>query len=305
MGNTPQGPYGLPGRGQPTEGPDNAFQPAVKNRDVFLADCGIDPPIANYIDVDDVFVAIASANGSAGPFNINMRIMRPDGRVEIVTKTLGSIPGGGTVSTTWTEREGYLLSACFTSPGGLAGTFPIWVQLGIRRGGSNFPNDHRVLIAAYAGTTNNPSWPDRQPQRGAEGPGWVMSTLVTTPAAGADWTYTIPAAQRMSIYLVSAQLVAANAGTPRVVTLQLKDYAGNFLAAIDCPNTQAINTTFRYTAYAGAFIGGTAGTNLYIPLPSPLFAQQNYVLSSSTLNINAADQWSAIRIAALQWIDIF
>jgi len=303
MADAPQGPYGLPPTGQPTPLADGEFVPAIKNRDVNFATCEIDPPSAEYLDVDDVLVLEVIQNGSFNTVNANLRILRPHGRIETVQLSVVGTVGNTLQSVTRNEREGYILSAMVVSAATVNAGNPIFARLGIRRGATGPANEFRVLCAGYLTTSQGMSWPDRQPMQSAEGPGWPLSISVGNPAAGADWTYTLPTTQRLDVYGVHALLTtSATAGT-RTVTLKVTDGA-NTLFLIDATNTQAISLAYDYTMYPSSFAGGSAGTHQYIPLPEPLVLMQGWTIGTTTANISATDQWSAIRITALSWFDI-
>lgn len=302
MSDPANGLYGLPPTGQPAPMQEGEFIPASKNVDVHFAACEIDPPSANYIDVDDSFLLTVVSNFGQ-QVTVNMRILRPHGRIETVSLTAQN-PGAAfsTYSTFKPEREGYLLSAEAVLNSVLTAGSLVYVQLSIRRGTNININDHRVLIGDYITTTQGASWPDRPARRGPEGPGMLLSQAVSSPAAGADWSYAVPALQRLSLTMVQAQLVTSAAAATRTATLKITDGA-NTLALIDATTTQIASLTNQYTGYGNGFPAGSGGTHLYWPLPSPLILGPTWTIGTVTNNIQAADQWSLIRLSGLYWAD--
>jgi hypothetical protein len=297
-------PYGLGPTGQPAPMQDGDFTPAARNQEVHFATCEIDPPSQNYIDVDDVFVLsyLPFGTENSGP-TCNLRILRPKGQIELVQFQAPATSGNSLASVTVRTREGYLLSAEVTT-GALGGTgWFEYVMLAIRRGGSAVVNEQRLLIADYISPNVGVGWPERPTQRPAAGPGAIASLAVGNPSAGADWVFTNASTQRFLCNFVCATLAAANSGSARTVTLQISDGANN-MALIDCPTTQAINTTVTYSGMSGGFSGGTAGLHLYWPLPTSVMIGTNWKIGTITGGIQAGDQWSAIRLGGLLWADL-
>ncbi|HTX52520.1 MAG TPA: hypothetical protein VMD08_03880 [Candidatus Baltobacteraceae bacterium] len=117
-----------------------------------------------------------------------------------------------------------------------------------------------------------------------------------SPAAGADWSVTVPAGHIYRLRSVLATLVTSAAVATRIARLTLNDGNGVF---VDVPpfGTQAAGLTRRY---------------LWLPSPAAV-AQGNGILSSlpefdlmagwslSTVTdaIDVADQWSAVAIGIL------
>jgi len=135
-----------------------------------------------------------------------------------------------------------------------------------------------------------------------EGPGWKHSIQQANPAAGADWTFTLAAGQRLRLETLSAQLSAANAGVARAVELIVDDGV-NIMMRVAANATQAINTGAVYTAGALSTPSTIVTSDLSINIPTPLILEPGWRVRTNTVNINPADQWSAIWLNAEEWLD--
>lgn len=278
------------------------FESSAYNRSLYLAKCEVDPPVAHYVTVDDVWVLGCTTYFAAPSITAQLRILRPNGEVKSVQLQLAGT-GNGTVSTkTQNELEGYLLSACITpvaaqSPGDFT-----YVWLGLQRNGTGRSNFYRQLIGDYVNSSFGPSWPDREARRPTDLTGAVIEQSVTNPAAGADWSFAVLATTRATVIGVFAQLAASAAAATRTPALTLTDGAAT-LALIDSTTNATAGQTIQYTGYGSSPLGGTGGTHGYFPLPSPLILRPSWTIGTTTANIQAADQWSLIKLVFLAQAD--
>ena len=299
----PDAPFGLAPTGQPAPMQEGEFTPAARNQEVHFATCEIDPPSQNYIDVDDTFFCgfLPQNTVTNGPI-INLRILRPKGQIELVQFAMVGTSGGTYFTQSFKTREGYLLSAEILPGAGVAANTFQFATLSIRRGGSGITNEQRLLISDYLTTNIGASWPERPTQRPSSGPGIVFSVAVGNPAAGSDWLFTSPVAQRFSVTYITATLATSATVATRTASLVISD-AVAALATIDSLSTQAAGLTNTYSGLNGAFQGGTGLTHFYWPIPQPTLLGSGWRIASLTNNIQAGDQWSLIRLGGILWAD--
>ena len=122
----------------------------------------------------------------------------------------------------------------------------------------------------------------------------ILSVItVAVPGAGAEWTYTIPASHTYRIHLIAFTFATSATVATRGFRLNLTDAAANRLLTVPS-STQVASLTNFYTGEAGAS-PVTVAPNLGFSMPAPgLLAAAGWVLSSSTVNIQVGDQYSAI-----------
>lgn len=131
----------------------------------------------------------------------------------------------------------------------------------------------------------------------------VASFSLANPAAGANFSYPVPANTRMEILGVTLTLINdANVGNRLV---QIHGYDGT--AAFQYGEASGVQVASATAYYSAAPNGGnlhTAATDsIYcITLPSPFILNYGDSLRSTICSIQAGDQISAIRIRAKVWI---
>lgn len=128
---------------------------------------------------------------------------------------------------------------------------------------------------------------------------WRRSRIVlpvASPGAGLDWSLTVPAGHLYQLLAVTATLVTSAAVANRAVGLVLSDDRNPFLT-IPAGAVQAASLTGIYSWAVGAN-PATLGIRSIAPIPD-LILPTAWSLATSTLLIDAADQWSAVRLHLL------
>lgn len=112
----------------------------------------------------------------------------------------------------------------------------------------------------------------------------------TAPAAGSDWTVTVPAGKVWRVLSVRASLVTSATVANRAPALTVSDGSAVFLT-VPAPAVQAASLTgvFDWYEYASAQAVG----NVQAAALPELIIPAGFVLASSTAAIAAGDQWSA------------
>jgi len=121
-------------------------------------------------------------------------------------------------------------------------------------------------------------------------------TTVASPAAGADWAYTVPVGQSLKLSAVRARLITDITAASRFPVLQVTDASGNIVFESITTTAQPASTT---KDYSWANVGERDTSTTYSPaaLVFPdLIIPAGYIIDMDTLNIQAGDQWSAITV---------
>jgi hypothetical protein len=134
----------------------------------------------------------------------------------------------------------------------------------------------------------------------SHGRGFTAPVSVATPAAGADWSYTITGSYWIRLAALSFQFVSSSATANRVPTLQILDEGGVILAAIPPAAAQTASHTYTYTFLPNVGVVGSIDANVAVaPLPS-FFLRPGYKVVTVTSAIDTGDQYSNIRMIAEQ-----
>lgn len=134
------------------------------------------------------------------------------------------------------------------------------------------------------------------PDAGGRYAGVQREIRLDPPAPGADWTFQVPAGTWCRPILARARLVTSAAVANRVPVLTLAD--GDALAVWQCAPqaAQAATATVDYSAAdSGAGPSAVLGGVAILPLPS-VWLPAGWSVRIVTAAIDAADQWSAIRL---------
>jgi len=123
---------------------------------------------------------------------------------------------------------------------------------------------------------------------------------VTTPAAGADWTQTVPANTLWLIQAISYDFQTVGGFGGRRTRLRLTDGTSTMNIGFQTPDQPAgVTRNHLYTASPGPspvteFLVGTLIPRLYL-LPS-------WIITSATINIQAGDIFSEINLYVHRWL---
>lgn len=119
------------------------------------------------------------------------------------------------------------------------------------------------------------------------------------PAAGTDFTFTIPDAGAVyEIVSIRARFVTSAAVANRAVAVLVKDAAGTevYREGFDTAITASLTTIVSFTSGAVSGLGGISQVKaVTLPLPEGPYLPR-FTISSVTTLIDAADQWSQIAV---------
>lgn len=132
---------------------------------------------------------------------------------------------------------------------------------------------------------------------------WRRSRIVVSvpqPAAGADWSVTVPGGHTWAPVTIAGQLLTSAAVATRAVRLTFGDGNAPF---VDLPSaaTQAASLTRKYSYWPTAEPVATAG-DIETAIP-PLVLPAGWTIASATDLLDVADQWSAVKLHVIDtWI---
>lgn len=199
--------------------------------------------------------------------------------------------------------DGYLLDVnARASATGVPGT-DTWCGLELIVGLSGEKQQVTTLAQGYI-TPNAPIFgPYGTWQTPLSGPGNIRSVLVSNPAAGADWSQAVTTGARWLVTSLRAIFTASAAAANRVIHIGFNDAVNQYY-----DNVVATAITAGQAAQIIAAAGVQASfsaTSLeaVLPLPTPALMSGSFHVFSSTNNIQAADQWSAIVLNVIEWLD--
>lgn len=129
----------------------------------------------------------------------------------------------------------------------------------------------------------------------------VRAIPVPTPAAGSDWSLTVPAGVIWQVLSVRAQLVTDAVVATRVPSLDFVTADGTIVVRhpVDSTKVASVSAFFDWMVGYGDHIneGGVVGLSMIADFP--LLA--GWAVKTTTFAIDAGDQWSGITVAVREW----
>jgi len=262
---------------------------------------GVQPWPAAYVTTDDLLKLTIAAPNVAATVNLSLRWQSPSGEIrpEFYTFTVGAPPSAALVKLL-SPAEGFLISASVECPGTPRGQ--CFVTLELQRGqGTGDLTLGQLLIAGYPGLGFRIGYPQTPCQSPTDGRGAMRAFAVGNPAAGADWTTTVPANTQWILRSVYALLATDAVAPVREAALQIKDGGGVRLMLSNSIDTVAASTNSNISWFPASGAVTDARFNLGV-IPPEYRLLPGWTISTSTLNLDAGDQWSNIRLTVEEFV---
>lgn len=293
----------LPAPGQPVEGPDPHFVNASQALKGTYSFAGMQPPTPYYLTQDDTII-IQFSNSAAGISpSVSFRY------IDVVTGQLRF--GGSNVTPPATKLatafpfvlgEVFLLSLSVGLGNATIQRGQCFVVAAISRGFPNAAINAGVLFADYLTENEVIGWPGGSITQSVSESGFLQRVTVATPAAGADWTITVPAHTRWRVTAGTATLTTSATVANRIAQVKLDDGATAYFFGQPnqvVPASQTVSVNISRTSAPAA----TNNPNVSTLLPPESLIPSGHRISSSTTNIQAADTYTAISIFVEEWVD--
>jgi hypothetical protein len=159
-----------------------------------------------------------------------------------------------------------------------------------------------TLLADYVTNAATLGWPGGAIRQSVEGPGFLRSISVGNPAAGAEWSLTVPTNARWRVQAANSLFTASAGVANRVPECNLDDGANSFF--IGEPNSVVVALGAPQVTFASTVPTAVANVaDVTASIPSPAYLLAGHRINSRTLNIQAADQYSAIFVNVEEWIE--
>lgn len=237
---------------------------------------------------------VASINAASGVVvTIVGRLLTLDGEVSPLVYT-------HTPNTDRTEKftdlpigEGWLIDVAAYASSGSPLVGQTFVMLRIIRGTTGATQELATIAAGPVTATQRVAWPGCEIRTTADTPGCPRAILGTDPAAGAEFSETVPTGAIWELIAVYAVLVTGAPAGSRYPSIVIDDGA-NIINRIGIGTSLGGSTTVTMSWAAGAGALATAGNNVYVsPMPAGFFLPGGSRIRSSTFNLDAADNYGA------------
>lgn len=288
----------------PPAQPESSVLTEQPQRLVNFLTTGVPPPSGLYVSpMDSIRVELISQNAGI-PVLVKMRYVTPDGEIQYEEETITSAALPSTSLTDYKLGECFLLSIALVSGQSSTQRGRVYASISYSRafGGPQVAYMH-TLVQGYVTTIQRVSWPVIQADYPLNGPGLPVYLTLTGPAAGANFTYTVPNNIRMRVMSLFFHLVTSATVANRVVTVQA--IAGGTAVAYSAAQAaQAASSTVNYTAAAGYPSVAAGDGSVYIPLPFQYIFQAGMSLQVNVIALAATDQISNVNCSFEEWVDM-
>ena len=257
---------------------------------------------ALYVGVDDQLLLQAISNVATQVVTVSYRLLRDDGQVVpgLFTYTTGSAVT--LLTKAFQLAQGYLIAFEITAPAvGTAGQW-LYAKMGLTRGGGATPASYHPLFAGYVGSSFGFGYPNKHFEKPTDGQGVVRDFTISNPAAGSDFTVTVPSNVVWRVQGLFATLTASALPATRQVSFKL----ANSVSAVffETPLVAAVTAgqVVKFSVAPGldVLIDATP-SQPNLDLPNPCFMVAGDTLNSVTTAIDGGDQWSTVLVRVREW----
>jgi hypothetical protein len=195
-----------------------------------------------------------------------------------------------------------LLNLQVRATGGAPRIGQCFAVLEIVRGRTGDVQPVATLAQGYVTDTQRLAWPGSAVRSSVDGSGVLRSITGTDPAAGAEWSETVPTNARWRFVAVRVALVTDATVANRVPQVIVDD-GTNTLYLIPSHANQTASLTWTYHGFYAGAAGFASGNYIALPFPGDLFLQGGWRIRSSTGSLQAGDNWGAPQLLVEEWIE--
>lgn len=289
-------------------------QPGPLNKDEFLSASqrgqvtfhlkDVSPPSPLYIRPEEgIRLAVTNSDVNITVLRLNYRLLLADGSLQVGFTELAPTSNRAVSTAFIPLTEGYLLSLVFEIIANTVSTQrgQCFGNCRLVRGSSAVFVTSAILFNGYITNQRPIGWPGGPLESSVDGPGWIHTVQQANPTAGNDWVYTVPTGARQRLISLQATLTTSSAAANRNVSLIVDDGVNLYWSA-DVGAAVVASTVEAITATGTNAPTGVFPTTQSMVMPPTLVMPAGHRIRSSTGNIQAGDQWSAIWLAIEEWL---
>lgn len=264
---------------------------------------GFFAPSPVYVTGEDHLRVTAYSNTANVVLAVNSRILRPDSEPIACNDTIS--PGSGRTATQKIVplSEGWLLGVV-VSAGGSSALGATWVSVDLVRGAATGTCQLVQNLGSEYVTLRSPwQWPGTSELLSTDGSGVLRSITGATPAAGAEIAESVPAGARWKLLAFEADLATSATVANRVPGLLLDDGA-NVFAWVSTGVNETASLTWRNSFQSGTSqLSDPTNHVIMTSLGDDLVLGAGFRIRTSTVNLQAADQYAAPQYLVREWLE--
>ncbi len=272
-------------------------------RNLALASDLITPPADRWVTPDDFLELFVMSSLAGVQLQVVGRLLLWDGTTTMFGGHITTVADRLFYAFTFPLQYGFLLGATvysFGTPVPFRGQ--VLAQLSLTRTPTSGLLIHYGMGQDYITRAGVINWPFSRIITGVEGPGIPVSVLGTTPAAGAEFTQTVPTNARWRLHTIRALFTASATVANRTTVIRITDGV-NLIASIAQGVTFTANQQAAQSWVGGYSLRDSAAGEYVNPLAFPVDLLPGWIVGSATLGLQAGDQWSQLRFDVEEWLE--
>lgn len=263
----------------------------------------LDPPSDAYIRTDDQLIIDLTHNSTNIPVLVRARLLLTNGTVVIIEQQCFGSNNGSVNRYPLQLAEGFLLSVGVSTPNTFGNTIPPFIAIYLAQNIQATYNATACFIADYVTFKRPLSWTPGVSAQSIPQPIFKFSTILTPPAAGLDWTWSVPQYQRHKLLAICAKFATDATVGARQVTIVI-NMGGTPVYQYLASATQPASITALYNFSNSNTLASVNGTTFVTSIPADVELAGFDNVQVVTTNKGAGDQWSNITLLTLAGWDI-
>ncbi len=261
-------------------------------------------PFQFYTTGEDRLLVVAACSVAGVAVKIQARLLDPDGTIRSAVWTHQPNSDRSISSEAFPLNTGAVMNVVLFASGADVQDGQLFAQLFLVRGDGAARITLGQLLGGYC-TANQPlGWPGSPIRSSVDGPGAVIQYFATLPAAGSPFVEAVPTGARWQLLRFACGFLASAAVAARVVRLRLLTNV-DISALVMGPQSVAASESWFFTFAPGLpHVATVTGRTEQASLPDPAFLRPGDSFDTSTVNIQAGDQFSSGIYVVREWIEV-
>lgn len=233
---------------------------------------------------------------------VRWRILDPDLGLREGAELISPAADRSLVTTTTPVGKGQLLSVAVTVQSGTVLRGQLLAAAFLQGGPGSTFQPRRILGQRYLSSMGGLMWPGGIQEAGRSGLGYANAVGIPQPAAGHDFSLTVPAGVLWRVISLSGTFATAADVQNRGVVLKLLPNGGGAVQVLTA-QTQAQNLTWTWSWLTGQPATVQQGALVAVPLPSGVLLTGGSVITSNIITMAPTDQWSGVFVNVEELIE--
>ena len=259
-------------------------------------------PSAFFVSGEDS-IQLAAINSATGvTLTLAGRFMQMDGQVTSFAHTLTPATNRTLSTLLRAMGDGYLLNFSVIVTAGTPLWGQCWARVQIVRGLGGGTTVVGALTSGYVTTAQPIAYPGGRMRGSLDGAGVIRTVIGTDPAAGANFSVTVPTGARWRLQTVDVSMVTSGTAANREMVLVIDD-GTTTLARVPQGTAQIASLTRSYSYYESASRNTIAQAGNFDAALPPIVLLAGSRIMSAVTNIEVDDDIGPPTLLVEEWLE--